>query len=608
MTPRILIGSALIGSSLLLSACGGGGGGSGSQTPSPPATPVVPFVPSATDVSDPDSHYQYPNADSAVTDPSVVNVTITYVPTAVSGPGYYLVDENTCEYLDSPPASYPDDPATPAADHLVTLDTVNLDVDDTDECQPEIKVNFQADGYPVTTAYNAKMRMRGSSTRYATQKSYRVKLRSSSPCSASTTYPCWRNDEITLQFNKHPWDLSRVRNKLAFDLMRDIPYLNSLRTQFAHITYNDGSTDSDMGLFTHVEKMGKEYLANRGYDTTSNIYKANEFYFDPDERLAIDPSAGGSRFEEVLEVENDAGDHTALRAMISAVNDEDIAFSTTFNKHFNRNNYLAWLATNILLGNHDTITQNFALYQPAGGERFYFLPWDYDGSLGFEDQPDVDAAGTFYDDWQLGLANWWGSPLHRRFIQQPGNLALIKAAVKDIRDNYLTSAQVQARLDSYTSLVTSLITAAPDVLHLPTAPDDDTPAADQWATEYQRLAGTVETNYSRFLTLLESPMPFWQAARLSSGALVLTWDTATDLQGNPVTYKVEVSSDPAFGSLLYPARIVTSTSTSFSTAPAAGTYYMRVTARDDAGHSTRAFDRTDIGDNRYFGVLAFTLP
>lgn len=606
MNTRTLISATALGASLVLSACGGGsGGGNGAVTP-PPDVPVVPFAPSASDVADPDNHYGYPNASAPVTDPSVLDVRITYAPTTVTAPkagaGYYVYDAGSgdyvCQEFDAS-LSYP---------ITLTLADVNRDIDENDICVPEINVNFQAPGhYPVTTAYNAKMRMRGSSTRYASQKSYRVKLRSTAPCSTSTV-PCWRNDEITLQFNKHPYDLSRVRNKLAFDLMRDIPYLNSLRTQFAHITYNDGSADSDMGLFTHVEKMGPEYLANRGYPADSNIYKANEFYFAEDDRLSIDPSVDGSRFEEVLEVENDAGDHTALRAMISAVNNEDIAFATTFDKHFNRNNYLAWLATNILMGNHDTITQNFALYQPADDERFYFLPWDYDGSLGFEDQPDVKAAGTFYDDWQLGLSNWWGSPLHRRFIQQPGHVALIKAAVSEIKDTYLLNASIQARLDSYRGLVSSLVTAVPDVLHLPTEPGSSASPAAQWETEYERIAGAVNTNYGRFLTLLESPMPFWQAARVSGGSLILNWDAATDLQGNTVTYKVEVSSDPAFGSLLSPVRYVTTTSTSFSPAPAAGTYYMRVTADDGAGHRTRAFDRTDIGDNRYFGVLRFTLP
>lgn len=217
-------------------------------------------------------------------------------------------------------------------------------------------------------------------------------------------------------------------------------------------------------------------------------------------------------------------------------------------------------------------------------------------------------AGTFYDEWQLGLANWWGSPLHRRFIQQPGNLAHIKAAVKEIRDLYLLSTQVQARLDSYTTLVESLITANPDVQHLPVASGSPQTEAEQWAAEYQRLAETVDTNYNRFLTLLESPMPFWQAANVDGDTLSLNWDAATDLQGDPVTYKVEVSADPAFGTLLYPVRNITTTSTSFSPAPAVGTYYMRVTARDSAGHITHAFDRTDIGDDRHFGVLTFDTP
>jgi hypothetical protein len=44
--------------------------------------------------------------------------------------------------------------------------------------------------------------------------------------------------------------------------------------------------------------------------------------------------------------------------------DEDAPFAATFSHYFNRNNYLSWLATTILLGNPDTINQNFGLYQP----------------------------------------------------------------------------------------------------------------------------------------------------------------------------------------------------------------------------------------------------
>lgn len=597
--------AALLGTALLLNGCGGGSDG-GTTAPVDPVEPVVPFEPSASDVTDPDSHYTYPKATTPVTDPSVVNVKITYFPTSITAAdptnGYYVTDsltgDDVCQPFDST-LTYP---------ITITLADVNRDVDDTDICVPEIKVNFQADGYPVTTAYNAKMRMRGSSTRLADQKSYRVKLRSTSPCDASTV-PCWREDEITLQFNKHPYDLARVRNKLAFDLMRDIPHINSLRTQFTHITYNDGSADSDLGLFTHVEKMGKEYLLNRGYAPTSNIYKANEFYFEEDARLNVNPTEPGSEFESVLEVENTSGDHTALRAMVTALNDDSVDFNTTFDTYFNRNNYLTWLATNILFGNHDTLTQNFALYQPAGGNRFYFLPWDYDGSLGFEDQPNELAEGDLYDDWQLGLANWWGSPLHRRFMQEPGNLALIKAAVKEIRDQYLLAAQVQSRIDSYKIWVETLITSAPDLQDLPTYSASPLTDAQQWADEYQRLTTTVQTNYDRFISRLQNPMPYWQAAEIISGKLVLDWDASFDLQKNPVTYSVKVATDPAFtaGSVIF-SKTGLSTTIATTTAPAAGTYYMQVVARDSEGHTTHAFDRTDVGNSRYFGVLQFTLP
>lgn len=95
-----------------------------------------------------------------------------------------------------------------------------------------------------------------------------------------------------------------MRNKLAFDLMRDIPHIHSLRTQFTHITYNDGSADSDLGLFAHTEKIGKEYPLNRGYAPTSNIYKVKKHYFEKDVRLNVNPTEPESEFESGLEAEH----------------------------------------------------------------------------------------------------------------------------------------------------------------------------------------------------------------------------------------------------------------------------------------------------------------
>jgi len=113
-------------------------------------------------------------------------------------------------------------------DGVYAFADVNGDIDDTDAIVPEVNAHLILEGYPDDgLTKNAKLRLRGSSTRLAQQKSYRIKL--------ASTVPLWRG-ESTLQLNKHPYDLTRMRNKLAFDLFRDIPHIASLRTQFVQMT------------------------------------------------------------------------------------------------------------------------------------------------------------------------------------------------------------------------------------------------------------------------------------------------------------------------------------------------------------------------------------
>lgn len=54
----------------------------------------------------------------------------------------------------------------------------------------------------------------------------------------------------------------RFRNKLAYDLMKDIPQMISARTQFVHLYVKDETEGGsgvfeDYGLFTQVEQMNK---------------------------------------------------------------------------------------------------------------------------------------------------------------------------------------------------------------------------------------------------------------------------------------------------------------------------------------------------------------
>lgn len=497
-------------------------------------------------------------------------------------------------------------------DATYTFADVNSDIDPNDTYVPEIAAHIVLDapgGYPDDgLASNATLRLRGNSSREAAQKSYRIKL--------AKTAALWRGEQ-TLQFNKHPWDLSRVRNKLAMDLFRAIPHIPSLRTQFVQlgITNLDRAgvayASADFGLFTHVEKMGKEYLAQRSLPTDGNLYKAEDFTFRMVDALKLDAAGAPvnkALFETVLSLEADNGNHARLIEMLAAVNDPAADFDSVFARYFDKPNYLTWLATTILMGNHDTLVQNFALNQPKGSDKFYFLPWDYDGAFGFEDQPDQSAAGRLHAPWQKSVGNWWDVPLHRRFIQDPKHLAELKQAVEEIYAAHLTEAKIKTLLDGYQPLVQPRVSSDPDASRLPTVTSGVSDRQAEWAAEYSRLPATVATHRQQFLAGLDAPMPFYTAVNLVGSNHLLTWDAAVDLQGDAVTYTVELATSPDFaaGTVL-----LQSTGLSATERPtprlANGSYYLRVTARDATGHTQSSFDRAVVAKKTYFGVLALNV-
>lgn len=614
MSQRVISGVSLAGMlvvALSLQSCGGGGGGTAFNLPTPLPTP--PFsVMTATEAS-------------VVSDGPIVATGVD--PYGVEFDGVVEATVVTTDKTSRPDAN---------GNNCDTFTRVNDYPDSYDPLlqsyclpAPEISAHLLIAGAGATPGYaednlatNATFRLRGSSSRLAPQKSYRIKLASGRAL--------WRG-EGTLQFNKHPYDLTRMRNKLAMDLFRDIPHMGSLRTQFVRMsilnkdatgtTYPGQTAPVDFGLFTHVEKFGKEYLSNRGLPTDANIYKAEEFDFSSGARdalaIALDAnykviSASKPNFELVLSLETDNNNHRPLIDMLSEVNNAAIPFDTTFEKYFDKANYLTWLATSILMGNRDTVTQNFALYQPKDGTKFYFLPWDYDGAFGFEDQPNEAAAGPLYAQWQKTAANWWGISLHRRFMEDPKHMADLQLAVSEIYSAYLTQNKIKAKTDHFKTLIETRVTATPDLARLTLLAGSPDAAATQWAREADRLATAVATNHNNFASALETPMPYWQAAEAVSSAsgqkLRLSWDQAVDLQGDAVTYTVQVAATPTMTNPVVDVTLA-QVGNEFPTYDVAmlpnGTYYLKVSARDSKGNIQSAFDKLDLPSGRYFGVRAF---
>lgn len=609
-----------LGVALFVSACGGGGGDSGSATPGNPGNPGDPgtssvFAPTADDLPTAISG-DYPDQTTALV--LDVNYQSTSIPAL---PGQYIrFSDGRCLDAAPDPLSYPNNRTTLVSLNRTTFATKT----DADVCLPEIKVSVGS----VIASFigsNADMRVRGSSTRDTSQKSFRIRSKKDSVTGLRTAM--WFGED-TLQLNKHPYDLTRVRNKLAFDLMKQIPHHQSLRTQFMEIRYTDpvnllpadsGPTGS-MGLYTHVEKFSEGYMTRRGWKVAgANIYKAGSFDFNTHAGFGCNPDGtSNAALEAALELE--AGDGKACSSVMQLLNDlddENVPFANTFNAYFNKNNYLTWLASVILFGNYDTTTQNFALYRSPDNGKFYFLPWDYDGALDFSHQ----MAAESYAAWGYGAGNWWDSALHRRFMAEPGNIALLQAAVTEIRNKYLTKTAIKTLLDSYKPTVRTYIKQNPDRNYLPGSATEA-----QWEAEFDRLVNVIDTNYDSFMKSLKDPMPFWFSVFTDPGnnitSLGWEWPTPFHPQGHTITYQVDflpfLASDTTLprGQTAFDApgaRTVVTRSTGTATELAVasfptGAHWVRVLAKDATnGTSTYAFDSVYDTQTRY-GVMCKMLP
>jgi spore coat protein H len=379
---------------------------------------------------------------------------------------------------------------------------------------------------------NATIRQRGQSTRLTAQKSYRIDIADSAPP--------WQGQR-RINLNKHPYDLTRVRNKLSFDLFTRIPHFTSLRTSFVNLVI-DGV---DFGLYTQIENPDAGFLQAHGLDPGGHLYKATffEFWREADVlRSNADPSYSKRAFESHLEIRGHPN-HAKFLAMLDDINDAELPFERVLPKYFNLDNCLTWLAVNILMGNLDALSQNFLLYSPSAESVWYLLPWDFDGAWGFYRQPN-EVGANLLSRWQAGLPNWWGALLHRRFLQVPEYVAALDRRLTQLAGELADPVAVGQRLALYQPSVSGFVSQPPDVHGLPHASNDP---LGEFRAEFARLTNWIDTAYAEYRDTLERPMPvFLGLPAPSDEGLEFYWDASFDLQGDPLTYDFQVSRSPDF--------------------------------------------------------------
>jgi uncharacterized membrane protein len=430
-------------------------------------------------------------------------------------------------------------------------------------------------GYGTTTE-NATIQLRGNTAWYAPQKSFRIKL----------------NDEAglymgqqTINLNKHIDDFSRIRNKLSFDLMEKIPNITSLRTQFVHLYVKDLSTGAkdatyeDYGLYTHVEQPNKKFLKAHMLDPNGYLYKVAFFEFERYEeqiKEETDPEFNLESFESILEIKG-RKEHGKLINMLEDVANLSMPIEDVMHMHFDEENFLTWTAINILMDNMDTDANNFYLYSPINSDKWYFLPWDYDG--GWE----VQRRGDSIRSYQNGISNFWGNKLANRYFRKSGNVEKLKAKVDELHEQYINKNTIGAQLKLYQDVITPFIYRQPDVNFLPNK-------VSNYTEELDIILQTPEAGIKRFYEDLEKPKPYYMDDVEDLGnKLKFSWDLSFDLQDDDLFYDFIIAKDLEFTTIVYEKRDVTENVMEIEKLPP-GIYYWKSTVRDREGHRQDAFD------------------
>lgn len=481
-----------------------------------------------------------------------------------------------------------------------TLMDVMQDVDKRDELTVDIPVHFMSDDFADDgSTSNAELRLRGGGSRFAQQKSFRIKL--------DDKDELWRGERF-LQLNKHPFESSRQRNKLAMDLMSRVPHLPSFRTQFVNLWIDDGNGPQDYGLFTHVERSNDDYLESRGLDKDGNLYKADNFRFTLTDLDHLEVNDKGKpldkeRFESRLEIE-EGKDHRALVNMLSALHDPERSFESVLDEYFNRNNVLAWMSANLLLRHTDGTYQNYILYNPSDTEKFYFIPWDYDAALvrwqlpADDSYSNADIRSRASYGYSLGAGNFFMDSFYRL----PGIHEQLLRTVAYLRQNVMDDATIIEQAYRNADLIEPYMTRLPD--------------SEYNSDFYNRLSfdSKIAWNEEAIQTRFNVPIPptLRTPVRERNGWR-FSWAPAYSPTGDTITYDMQISSSRLFE----PENIAIELTNIEDAMPTVErlvdsdilpmpTYYVRLIARADSDPArfwTAARNRLLEDETLYYGMI-----
>lgn len=445
---------------------------------------------------------------------------------------------------------------------------------------------------------NSTFSLRGQSARNAEQKSYKIKV-----YDGQGTF----QGQQVLNLNKHTSDASRLAQKFSFDQMARFPDMVSLRTTFFRIHIKDGTQTQasyvNYGLFTHVEQPNKTFLNEHGLDPNGTLYKPTDFeFFESPYIVPVDdPEFDKDMFSLLLKIRENP-DNAKLATMLDEINNPSSNFPSVFQKYFDVDNYLTWVAMNLLLNNYDTMSRNYLLYSPSYSDKWYFLPWDYDASMLSEES----FAARGFEDF-FGLARYWGTTLHKRFFSDPAHVKMLDDRIDELYA-ILMEQDWPSMIKNYTETILSGFNGSLDE-------ELGNTEAEEIHANIVDFQARITYHYHLYESSKEKPMPIFLGTpkQTENNEILFNWSPSTDLQPDRVYYVFSIFTDiknPKTSAVFSEDTSLTEVRTKLNLPN--GSYFWSVIVYDSKGNSQIAFDRYRITNSlglteTVFGLKEFRI-
>jgi len=385
-------------------------------------------------------------------------------------------------------------------------------------CDPDsldyILENFEEDiyihcefVYEGNVWHDAKIRLRGDSSRGFPKKSYKVNFQSSERFDG--------RDKVNLV--SEYLDYSYCHEYLSYDLFHRVG-LDASKCWFAEVYINQ----QYMGLYLDVEQVDEQFLSRTDLDNYSSLYKASL-----DGSMLRQAEKLDSLWEKKTNEITGFYDFEKLVEWIH--NTPPSSFYLELGQVFDREQLARHMALNTLITNSSTYYHNYYLvHDLSPGGKWSILPWDMDRSFrswgtAFS-QPEyyISSHGTM-EGTNPFVEKCWRDPQMRELIYQH---------TIQIADSFITEEYYEPLVKELNQLLSEAVIA-------------DT---------FKR--GTVEQFYSDLLSrpaaiigranhmrgaIGNAPRPFNinEIFPLRNGVLI-TWDTTESGDSSPVTYQVRV--------------------------------------------------------------------